>query len=141
MVDFGCGSGVLSVVAQAHQPALAITAVDHHWLAVISSQQTALRNGMNWQVLWRDELPPGPWQTIVSNPPFHSGLNVQYEVTHSLLQQAQLNARSGGALWLVVNDHLPYGDWLKAYTQSAVNECHQGGYRVWRAHLNPRTTA
>jgi 16S rRNA (guanine1207-N2)-methyltransferase len=140
MVDFGCGSGVLSLVAQAHQPKLAITAVDHHWLAVLSTQQTAAQNGMSWQVLWRDELPDGPWQTIVSNPPFHSGINIQYEVTHRLLEQAQMSAATGGTLWLVVNDHLPYGDWLKAYTQDAVNTLQQGGYRVWRAQLQPKST-
>lgn len=135
ILDFGCGSGLLSLVAQIGHPKLNITAVDHHWLAILSTQETAQRNGMTWQVIWHDQVPTGCWQTMLSNPPFHQGLNVQYEVTHRLLQQAQSGLSSGGTLWLVVNDHLPYGKWLQAYSDLAVNELHQTGYRVWRAQF------
>lgn len=136
MLDFGCGSGLLSLVAQINQPKLEITAVDHHWLSILSTQETARRNGVSWQIIWHDGVPKGRWQTIISNPPFHNGLNVQYEVTQRLLQQAQSAMPRGGTLWLVVNDHLPYGDWLQAHTDSAEEMQHARGYRIWQAQLN-----
>lgn len=135
VLDFGCGSGLLSLAANSHQPSLEITAVDHHWLAVLSARETAQRNQMTWQVMWHDGLPQGQWQTIFSNPPFHSGLNVQYDVTQQMLLQAQSALAPNGTLWLVVNDHLPYEEWLKADTKTAVSELHQSGFRVWRAQF------
>jgi 16S rRNA (guanine1207-N2)-methyltransferase len=55
----------------------------------------------------------------VTNPPFHQGLGVDYEVARQFVRDAARVLRRGGRLFLVANRFLRYGD-LVAKTFSNV---------------------
>ncbi|WP_167855971.1 class I SAM-dependent methyltransferase [Natronospirillum operosum] len=135
VLDFGCGAGLLSLVVQALHPEAAITAVDNHWLAILSSRETARRNGWQWDLHWQDGLGDlqGPFATLVTNPPFHTGLDVQYDTTHDLIARSRHLLQPGGRWLAVVNDHLPYRDWLLQHLGAVECLRHEGGFRVWSA--------
>lgn len=136
-LDFGSGAGLLALTAAAHQPTLAMTGVDHDWLAVLSSRRTAEQSGMTLEVHWMDGLTAlqGQWAALVTNPPFHTGLATDYEITRRMLADSRRLLQPGG-LWLgVVNDHLPYQDWLNEHLQQVTCLHHGGGFRVWQGRV------
>lgn len=135
LLDFGCGAGLLSLQAGRNNSGLEITGVDNHWLAILSSQRTAAENGLNLTPCWADGLREftGPFAGLVTNPPFHTGLATNYDITHELLQQCGRVLQPGAPFLAVVNDHLPYAEWLEHYLQAPECVAHANGFRVWSA--------
>ncbi len=135
VLDFGCGAGLLSLVAGSRQPGLKLTGVDNDWLAVLSSRRTAEANNLNLEVHWQDGLASlaGQWGSLITNPPFHTGLATQYETTRDMIARSRQLLRPGGRWLAVVNDHLPYRDWLHEYLREVECLHHGGGFRVWQA--------
>lgn len=137
VLDFGCGAGLLSLAASQHHPAHRFVGIDNHHLAILSARRTADENQLTLETHWSDGLPQRstPCGSLITNPPFHAGLETRYDITHQLLRDGH-RVLKPGARWLgVVNDHLPYGDWLKQYLRQV--EClYQGdGFRVWSGRL------
>ena len=137
VLDFGCGAGLLSLAASTHHPGHRFIGVDNHQLALLSARRTAEENRLALETCWSDGLPRTDiaCSSLITNPPFHAGLETRYDITYRLLRDGHQVLRPG-ARWLgVVNDHLPYGDWLKQYLRQV--EClYQGdGFRVWSGRL------
>lgn len=140
VLDFGCGAGVISLALAQSCPAInTITSLDHDWLAVSSARKTAATNGLLWNTVWSDHLAAlnERFDAIVTNPPFHEGLQVQYETTHRLLAEARHYGRPEAHFLAVVNQHLPYGDWLRTYLDNP--ECLErtGAYAIWQGVIRP----
>ncbi|MFC3853707.1 methyltransferase [Salinispirillum marinum] len=135
VLDFGCGGGLLAAVAQTHKPALEVVATDHHWLAVLSAQRTASENGLIYKVVWSDVLDEveGRFRTLITNPPFHTGIATDYDITHQLIAGSK-DVLLPRARWLaVVNAHLPYEPWLKQHLNNPKRIEHKNGFDVWEA--------
>ena len=135
VLDFGCGAGLLSLALAQNQASTAFTGIDHHWLAILSARQTAKTNGLDFSAHWTDGLTDvtGQYAGLITNPPFHTGLSINYEITRSMIAGSE-RLLTPGAQWLaVVNDHLPYAEWLKQSFADITCLQHERGFKIWRA--------
>ncbi|MGF1741092.1 16S rRNA (guanine(1207)-N(2))-methyltransferase RsmC [Vibrio profundum] len=110
VLDFGCGAGVIGAVMVSLNPGIELTMCDVSALAIESSKQTLAANGLSAQVVPSDvysDIPTG-LNYIISNPPFHSGLDTSYSATETLLAGAPQYLKAGGELYIVANSFLKY---------------------------------
>ncbi|WP_428771373.1 16S rRNA (guanine(1207)-N(2))-methyltransferase RsmC [Vibrio sp.] len=110
VLDFGCGAGVLGAVMAKLNPDIELQMCDISALAVASSQQTLAANGLSGTVFASDVYSDtaDDYQAIVSNPPFHSGLETSYSATETLLADAPRFLAPKGQLFIVANSFLKY---------------------------------
>lgn len=133
VLDVGCGAGVLSAVLA--QRGARVTAVDVSAAAVAATQQTLQRNGLDGAVRLSDlyAAVDGTFDVIVTNPPFHDGTRRTTDITRRLIAEAPARLRAQGELWLVANQGLPYGDWLREAFAAVEVAAENRHFRVWRA--------
>lgn len=115
VLDIGCGAGIIGAYLKQNNPNIELTMVDIHQLALQSSQKTLAENQLAGEVLASDvfsELSQRKFNLIVSNPPFHDGIDTAYDAVNQLISQAKLHLHKGGELRIVANHHLPYPDLL-----------------------------
>lgn len=110
VLDFGCGAGVIGSVMAMLNPHIELEMCDISALAICSSQATLAANGLCGRVFASDIYSDTAtnYDYIVSNPPFHSGLETSYQVTETLLQSAPDYLARSGQLFLVANSFLKY---------------------------------
>ena len=112
VLDIGCGSGALGLVA-AQAGAAAVDLVDASRLAVACAAEGIRANGLEatCRALASDlyaDLDAPPYDLILSNPPFHAGHAVDTHAARALIGGARDRLASGGRLRLVANVFLPY---------------------------------
>ena len=119
VLDMGCGNGIIGTVVARRHPGTAVHMVDAGEIAVAAAARTAATNHAAVQCYSSDlygEVPPGVrFGEIVTNPPFHAGVETNYGITSRLIQESPDHLLAGGRLWLVANRFLPY-DRLLNYT-------------------------
>lgn len=110
MLDFGCGAGVLGTVMATLNSDIELEMCDISALAIESSKATLAANGLSGKVFASDVYSDtnSNYQFIVSNPPFHSGLETSYSATETLLADAPSHQTSNGELFIVANSFLKY---------------------------------
>ena len=113
IVDLGCGTGVLAVVAARQRPEAEVLAVDESRSAVRSAIATAEANGLADRIRvdrrdGLDGLPDQSLDLVVCNPPFHRGPAKDSAAAYAMFADAGRALRPGGELWVVYNSHLPY---------------------------------
>jgi release factor glutamine methyltransferase len=74
VLDVGTGSGVIAVALAHEKPEILVTALDCSLPALEVARDNALRNGVGERVSCLAgelaDLPPGPFDVVVSNPPY-----------------------------------------------------------------------
>jgi 16S rRNA (guanine1207-N2)-methyltransferase len=135
--DLGCGPGLLARNLLPRGCAqLDLVDVDRR------AVRAALLNcGENerCRALWLDlvsEAPPGNYDWITLNPPFHGQGQEQRALGVSLLARAAASLRRGGTLWLVANEHLPYQEVLAELSLHPIEVRQQRGYKLFRCRKN-----
>ncbi|MRS15326.1 16S rRNA (guanine(1207)-N(2))-methyltransferase RsmC [Enterobacteriaceae bacterium RIT691] len=110
VLDVGCGAGVLSTVLASHSPKVRLTLCDVSAPAVEASRATLAANGLEGEVFASDVFSDvtGRFDMIISNPPFHDGLQTSLEAAQQLIRGAVRHLNSGGELRIVANAFLPY---------------------------------
>lgn len=101
VLDLGCGYGPIGISLAALNPRTSVTMVDINQRAVALAQKNIAANGIaNAHALVSDGFAqaPGPFATIVSNPPIRAGKDVIYPLFRESLQRL----KKGGSLWLVI---------------------------------------
>lgn len=109
--DFGCGCGIIATWLKARQKHLVVTASDVNALAWQASKATLKANGILDVVVHiaAGMKPiPGPFDAIVTNPPFHTGQKVDRRVVDELFATAKTKLAKGGSIYVVANRFLPY---------------------------------
>jgi len=136
LLDVGCGAGVIGAW-YAHQGAGRVTLVDADALALEAARRTLQANAVSvsGEVSPADVLPAdGQFASIVSNPPFHQGVDTDHRVTETLISGAAGRlAPGGGTLTLVCNRFLPVPKQLVEAFGSYDVLAEDGRYRVYRA--------
>ena len=114
VLDFGCGSGVISAAIASIDATASLTMTDVDSLAIHSARQTMLKNGHGGRVIPNDGLMGlgQKYDLIVSNPPFHQGSKTDTRLSMKLLGSIRNFLRPYGSVVMVVNRHIPYGRWL-----------------------------
>jgi 16S rRNA (guanine1207-N2)-methyltransferase len=111
VLDVGCGYGIVGLYSAACG-AQTVDMVDSQLLAVASSRENIARNRYpNCQVYSSDLLSAVIGKTydyILSNPPFHAGIQVDYQAAHALITGAVSALEIGGHLQIVANRFIPY---------------------------------
>lgn len=117
VLDIGCGAGVIGSYIKQHNPNIDLTMTDIHALAIESAKRTLVENKLNGQVLASDVFSQikGKFDLIISNPPFHDGIDTTYETASVLIQKSKWHLNQGGELRIVANAFLPYPDLLDLY--------------------------
>jgi 16S rRNA (guanine1207-N2)-methyltransferase len=73
----------------------------------------------------------------VTNPPFHRGHDVDYEVARFFVSEAARVLKPDGHLFLVANAFLNYGAWLAQHFSVTDIAWEDRQYRVWHAIRRP----
>ncbi len=127
VLDLGCGTGLAGLAAARRAPEGQVVLVDADARAVESARRTLGANGIaNGEAMLSDcgsvVLDAGPgsghsghsrFDCVLSNPPFHQGVGVDYDVACQFVRDAARVLRRGGRLFLVANRFLRYGDLIR----------------------------
>jgi 16S rRNA (guanine1207-N2)-methyltransferase len=117
VLDIGCGSGALGVVAASLSGHGPITMVDADVEAVRSATRSADANGLvNYRALTSDvagAVLGERFDVVVTNPPFHVGKATDLNVPLQFIHDAWEVLVHGGRLFLVANRTLPYEQAIK----------------------------
>ncbi|MFO7697414.1 MAG: methyltransferase [Anaerolineae bacterium] len=118
ILDLGCGSGVIGLVAAIEAPAGQVTLIDVDSVAIECSRETLRRNGIEGPAVFHGDglkaVPGQRYSLIVTNPPFHSGHQVNMASTASFVRDSYDALLPGGRLVMVSNRFLPYDRWLRS---------------------------
>ena len=141
VLDLGCGSGVLGVVASSLAHGVRITMVDADIEAVRSAKHTAEVNGTkNWRAIASDvasAVLSERFDVVVTNPPFHVGKATDLGVPNQFITDAHDVLSPGGRLFLVANRTLPYEQAIK-HRFGNVSNVHDGPrFKVLSAQRSP----
>jgi len=118
VIDLGCGNGLLSVACLHYFPAQEIDLIlcDDSSLALNSAKNNLLSRGYaNGVFHHTDALLNVDTQvdTILCNPPFHSGNRISTAAAERMFKQASKLLNKEGQLLVIANRHLPYAPLLK----------------------------
>lgn len=146
VVDLGCGTGVLAVLAARLLPAARVLAMDDSLAAARSTMATARANELSERVSVRqsdllDSEPDEGLDVVLCNPPFHRGTSRDSDVAFAMFADAARALRPGGELWTVYNTHLPYLPALRRIVGPTKVLGQNPQYLVTRSRRSPAATA
>ncbi|MFR0171178.1 16S rRNA (guanine(1207)-N(2))-methyltransferase RsmC, partial [Escherichia coli] len=135
VLDVGCGAGVLSVAFARHSPKIRLTLCDVSAPAVEASRATLAANGVEGEVFASNVFSEvkGRFDMIISNPPFHDGMQTCLDAAQTLIRGAVRHLNSGGELRIVANAFLPYPDVLDETFGFHEVIAQTGRFKVYRA--------
>jgi 16S rRNA (guanine1207-N2)-methyltransferase len=111
VLDLGCGYGVIGLCA-ALAGAGHVDLLDVNLLAIAAAGRNLLHHGAkNAQAIASDGLGAvagGHYDLILSNPPFHAGQAVDYQMAEAFIQQSVGVLNPGGRLIFVANHFIRY---------------------------------
>lgn len=133
VLDFGCGTGVISAAIHDRHPDAEIAALDIDSLAL----EAVRENVPTASRLIGSNLDPAPVKLdlIVSNPPIHDGIAESLDVIQALIKRAPKLLRRNGRLMLVVQRRIPLQHDFAAAFKSVDIVADDGRFRVWSAAL------
>ncbi|MNC27169.1 Ribosomal RNA small subunit methyltransferase C [compost metagenome] len=135
IADFGCGAGVISAYLSKLNPKNRIFALDVDAFALASTQMTFEKNNLPLEQLEIKavtgiEDAPLFLHAIVSNPPFHQGIQTDYNASETLCKTARRHLKSGGELWIVANRFLNYPLLIEQSFSQCTTKADQQGFKV-----------
>ncbi|MFC1797085.1 methyltransferase [Pseudomonadota bacterium] len=132
VLDFACGSGVIGLSLLEMKPEMELTLLDSSAIALESARRSLSINGRQATVVASDGLMEleGKFDWIVSNPPFHRGVDHDLEIVHRFFNDAGNFLHKAGKILLVCNQHLPYPAWLKASFKNVESVSENRGFKV-----------
>ncbi|MGE0226918.1 MAG: methyltransferase [Dehalococcoidia bacterium] len=137
VLDLGCGSGLIGVVAARLARGIRVTMVDADVVAVEAARRTAAANGVERCESRLDDgasaLPDAVFDVVAVNPPFHLDRTTDTRTAERLIEDAHRVLRPGGHLFLVANRFLPYDRAITAAFDHCVTAYEDRSYRVFRA--------
>lgn len=133
VLDFACGAGVITSALR--QSAEQLTACDVNPMAIAASNMTFSRQGIEVDLRLADGLPDNleMFDTIVSNPPFHTGQKTDYAIARKFLANARKHLNKGGTLYIVANRFLPWAEVIEEGFGHCDVLADDGRYRVYKA--------
>lgn len=117
VLDLGCGAGVIGSMIKKMNPKSIVTMTDIHAMALESARKTLAENQLEADVFSSDVFSDieGKFDLIISNPPFHDGIDTAYRAVKTLITQAKWHLNQRGELRIVANAFLPYPDLLQQH--------------------------
>lgn len=115
ILDFACGSGVIGCSLLAAGASAELTLLDVSALAIESTRRSLSLNGLAAALFASDGFSQleGRYDWIISNPPFHRGVDNDLEIAANFFSEAGTFLTENGRIVIVCNRHLPYASWLQ----------------------------
>lgn len=135
IADFGCGAGVISAYLAKLNPNNRIFAMDVDAFALASTQMTFEKNQLEPEQLEIKAVTgivdaPLFLHAIVSNPPFHQGIQTHYDASETLCKESRRHLKTGGELWIVANRFLNYPTLIEQNFGQCTVKADQQGFKV-----------
>jgi 16S rRNA (guanine1207-N2)-methyltransferase len=133
VLDIGCGYGIIGLVAA--QMGAHVTMVDDDLLALRCARASVRTNELvdRCTVLPSDvtsAVQDQQFDLILSNPPFHHGVEVTTDVAERIILESYDRLRPGGRLRIVANRFLPYDRTMRETFGNVTVIAQNGRYRV-----------
>lgn len=140
VADLGAGWGYLStqILTRPGVKELHLVEADH--VALDCARRNVPRDRAHFH--WADARSwkaPGPVNTVVMNPPFHSGRSAEPELGQAFIAAAANMLVASGQLWMVANRHLPYETVLGQRFGSVQEVAGDNRFKVLHAQRPRRT--
>lgn len=137
VLDFGCGAGVIASFIGKLHPGIALSLLDVSSLAIASSEKTLSINGLQGKVFASNSLSElkAKYATVISNPPFHQGVNTNYEATESFLKGIKQYLHKSGEVFVVANNFLQYEPIMKSSIGKTKKLTSKQGFTIYQANL------
>ncbi|MCO4321538.1 class I SAM-dependent methyltransferase [Aliidiomarina quisquiliarum] len=115
VLDFGCGSGVISAWLCANRPITQLLAIDLSTLATTAASLTLASCSTAHEVRLSDgfQQVTERFDWIITNPPFHQGKQTDYRITTRFIQSLKQHLNPGGRVVMVANNFLPWPSLLQ----------------------------
>ncbi len=135
IADFGCGAGVISAYLAKLNPKNRIFAMDVDAFALASTRMTFEENQLTPEQIEIKAVTgiadaPLFLHAIVSNPPFHMGIETDYNASETLCKTSRRHLKSGGELWIVANRFLNYPTLIEQNFGRCTVKADQQGFKV-----------
>ncbi|EWH10025.1 rRNA (guanine-N(2)-)-methyltransferase [Catenovulum agarivorans DS-2] len=136
VLDFACGCGVIGSFIKKYHPACEIDLCDIDSLAVESSKQTLKINELVGSVVISDGLMKisSNYQWIFSNPPFHTGIKIDYHISERFIKDCKSVLTSNGRLYIVANRFLKYAQILQDHFNKVDVVAEDNKFKVYCAY-------
>jgi len=136
VADLGSGFGYLSDEVLSRCPRVThLDAIEAEARAVDMARRNLAKFGERAACHWLDATAPlpGPYEAIVSNPPFHVDRQDRHDLGQAFIRSAAKALVPTGELWMVANRHLPYEETLKAAFRMVETKVQTSAFKVFRA--------
>jgi 16S rRNA (guanine1207-N2)-methyltransferase len=135
LLDLGCGYGIIGLVGRL-SGAVSADLVDANLLAIAASRKNFSEYDLpTTSILASDALQAvrdREYDLILTNPPFHAGKAVDYQMTQAFIEQSWKQLAPGGEFTLVANQFIRY-DQLMAPRFRQINLLAQNqSFKVWQ---------
>lgn len=137
VLDFGCGAGVIAAIAAKQENVVEVQACDVSALAIAASKKTFAANQLDINVFASNGLGEvkGQFHHIVSNPPFHTGLKIDYGIAERFIANSAKHLKIKGILSIVANSFLPYPELIEKYVGANNTLLKHKGFSIHQATL------
>lgn len=134
LLDAGCGYGMIGLAAGLSEAA-EIDLVDVNLLAMAAARQNfAQFDFTQARILPGDALQAvqdRQYSLILTNPPFHAGKAVDYQMAEAFIRQSWQQLEPGGQFALVANQFIRYDRLMKPLFGRIEVAAQNRGYKVW----------
>ena len=130
VADFGAGWGYLSraILDRDGVETLALYEADHTALECAKRNVQDPRASFHWADV--TTLTDGPFDAVITNPPFHIGRTGDPALGRAFLAAAARCLTPAGQVWLVANRHLPYEHALQELFSEVRTEGDDPGFKI-----------
>lgn len=138
LLDWGCGNGVVGAAMGRRWPQLHVTLSDDLWRAVRCSRRTLELNGLadRGEVVAENGIGPQltgrRFSTILTNPPFHRGVETDHRAARTFLARAARLLTHNGWIWVVGNRFLAYDQPMGEIFSQVETVAADQRFTVWR---------
>lgn len=136
VLDFGCGSGVISHWLCSHRSPSQLIATDLSSLAQVAAHHTLAP----YQEIAEVRLSDGFQQInerfhwIISNPPFHQGKRTDYQITTNFIKTLKQHLQPAGRVLIVANRFLPWPNLLQEEFSQVTTLAQNNRFTLTLAH-------